>query len=257
MFILYKITNSINDKTYYGQTSQSLKNRWSGHKTRARQNERKTPLYTAMRKHGIDKFRIEQITTVETLQEANELEIKLIRENKSLISQTGYNCSTGGQEEWRQAIRIPKTEEHKKKLRKAHSKFAKPIVQFNWKTGEIIQVWESGKAIGRDRGENWRKNIQVVCKREKGFGYIYDFGWCYKSFWDSVEDKSVFANPNASPHNGLRINCYTKKGEFVREFSSIREAARETGGKATAIGNCLKGRSKSSGGYKWSYVGEE
>jgi group I intron endonuclease len=255
MFILYKITNSINDKAYYGQTSQSLNKRWSGHKTRARQGKRKTPLYTAMRKHGIGNFRIEQITTVETFQEANELEIKLIRENKSLISQTGYNCSTGGQEKWKQAIVISKTEGHKKKLKKAHNKFAKPIVQFDWKTGEIIQVWESGKEVHR-AGYN-RSNVIAVCKREKGFDYVYDFGWCYKSFWDSVEDKSVFANPNASPQNGLRINCYTKKGEFVREFSSIREAARETGGKATAIGNCLKGRSKSSGGYKWSYVGEE
>lgn len=46
-----------------------------------------------------------------------------------------------------------------------------------------------------------------------------------------------------------------KNGSVMAEFKSVREASKALTGRslATAIGNCLAGRSKSSWGYMWKY----
>lgn len=40
----------------------------------------------------------------------------------------------------------------------------------------------------------------------------------------------------------------------INEFNSEWEASEKTGNSFTAINNCLRGRSKSCGGYKWEYA---
>lgn len=254
MFKIYKITNKVNGKIYIGQTKQSLKLRLNGHKssTNTGSNLR---LHQAMRKHGFDNFEIKLLSKFQTKEEVDREEIRLIKELKTQDNKIGYNISDGGDHIF-DCSGIPKTEEHKEKLQKAHRKNAKPIVQFDWKTAEIIKVWPSGKEILR-AGLN-RANIQQLTKRPEGFGYIYESGWTYLSFWEQKEDKSYFADPAATPWNGKRVLCYTKQGEFVREYKTLREAADDLGIKSsTAIGNCLKGRSKSAGGYLWSWADED
>lgn len=42
-------------------------------------------------------------------------------------------------------------------------------------------------------------------------------------------------------------------GNPIKEFFNITQACYETQIKITSIVNCLRGRSKSAGGYKWIY----
>jgi hypothetical protein len=44
-----------------------------------------------------------------------------------------------------------------------------------------------------------------------------------------------------------------KNGNLVQEFDAITSASEITGISRTSIGNCLKGRSKTAGGYVWTY----
>ena len=46
---------------------------------------------------------------------------------------------------------------------------------------------------------------------------------------------------------------YSKDGEFIAEYPSIREAERQTGCKNENICSCCKGKLKSTGGYIWKY----
>lgn len=46
----------------------------------------------------------------------------------------------------------------------------------------------------------------------------------------------------------------TLNGELIQKYNSIKEACNKLGVKRTAIGNCLKKRSKSSHGYLWEYL---
>lgn len=62
MAIIYKITNTINNMIYIGETVQSLQERWWGHMKRVSSGEDK-PLYNDMREYGTEVFTIEQIDT--------------------------------------------------------------------------------------------------------------------------------------------------------------------------------------------------
>ncbi len=90
--IIYKITNIINNKIYIGQTTSNIKKRWGQHKASSR--NKKSKLYNAMRKYGVENFKIEEIVKAESIEELNELEEKIINENNSV--QNGYNIIFGG-----------------------------------------------------------------------------------------------------------------------------------------------------------------
>lgn len=50
--IIYKITNTINGKAYIGQTRQTLKARFTAHKSKARNSDSKALLHVAIREFG-------------------------------------------------------------------------------------------------------------------------------------------------------------------------------------------------------------
>lgn len=92
--VIYKISNSINDKIYIGQTTQPVKERWASHKCDARSGK-ETLLYRAMRKHGVANFKIEVITSTDTFETLNTLEEYYIKK-LSCVSPRGYNLLPGG-----------------------------------------------------------------------------------------------------------------------------------------------------------------
>lgn len=62
--------------------------------------------------------------------------------------------------------------------------------------------------------------------------------------------------PNQSGKNHFRAKAviqYSLTNEYVNEFDTITEAAKETNIKRNCIDNCLRGSSKSAGGYRWKY----
>lgn len=92
-FILYKISNTINNKLYIGQTITGLAKRWGQHKASCIRRKR-SKLYNAMRKYGIDKFKIEEICRVENIEELNKIEKETIEKFDTVYN--GYNITFGG-----------------------------------------------------------------------------------------------------------------------------------------------------------------
>lgn len=91
---IYLITNSVNSKEYIGQTTCTLAQRMTFHRSTMKRG-RQTPLYCAMRKYGFDKFKIELLCECATLKELDEVEIRTISERNAL-SPAGYNLDKGG-----------------------------------------------------------------------------------------------------------------------------------------------------------------
>lgn len=97
--IIYKITNSVNDKVYIGQTTLKLSKRIHGYKNDVfyKKDGEVRPIIAAMRKYGFDKFHFEiledSITTKEELDNRERYYIQLFQ---SLCTQNGYNISPGG-----------------------------------------------------------------------------------------------------------------------------------------------------------------
>jgi group I intron endonuclease len=88
--IIYKITNTVNDKIYIGQTITSLKSRWQSHVSSAKCNK-PWVICSAIRKYGEENFKIEQIDIAHSKVELDDLEVKYI---KDLTPH--YNMCAGG-----------------------------------------------------------------------------------------------------------------------------------------------------------------
>lgn len=92
MAYIYKITNDINDKIYIGKTEFSIEKRFKEHCRDAfKRNNEKRPLYSAMRKYGIEHFYVELIEETDI---PEEREIYWIEKERSF--KNGYNATLGG-----------------------------------------------------------------------------------------------------------------------------------------------------------------
>jgi len=103
---VYKITNTINNKVYIGQTTKSISERFSQHKYTAQRivtdpnlpkdNRRfHMPIAIAMAKHGIENFNIEIVEECHP-EQLDEKEIYWIQFYQSYDMKFGYNATLGG-----------------------------------------------------------------------------------------------------------------------------------------------------------------
>lgn len=92
---IYKITNDINNKVYIGKTLSTIDKRWKEHQRDSQKRRcEQRPLYSAIRKYGIEHFHIEQIeeTTFENINEREKYWIKYYNS----YGRDGYNGTEGG-----------------------------------------------------------------------------------------------------------------------------------------------------------------
>ncbi len=95
MHYLYKITNRINKKNYIGHTI-NIRRRWQAHKSYSKQEKPPQAIHLAMAKYGIDNFQLEVIATCRTQDDADEIEVQLIKQYDSRNKEKGYNIVKGG-----------------------------------------------------------------------------------------------------------------------------------------------------------------
>ena len=92
---IYKITNDLNGKIYIGKTNFTIEKRWKEHcRDYQKETLQKRPLYSAMKKYGIENFSIEEIEQLESPQQAEEREKYWIEYFGSF--KNGYNATIGG-----------------------------------------------------------------------------------------------------------------------------------------------------------------
>ena len=202
MAYIYKIVNDINNKVYIGKTDFSIEKRFKEHCRDAfRRDYEKRPLYSAMKKYGIEHFRIELI---EETNNPDEREIFWIENYGSF--KNGYNATKGGDGKhyadydliynlWdkeklnitqiqkltnydRETIRKAlnshhvSEEERKKYVGKAQQK---PVARIDKDTNEILEILPS--VAEAEKKYNTNKHIGQVCKGNRktagGFKWKY------------------------------------------------------------------------------------
>lgn len=100
--IVYLITNDVTGGKYIGITTQKLGRRWKHHVSHSGKYD--YPLYRAMKKYGIEHFRVSPIeeVTCDTksglIEKLNEVEIKYVSQYRSFVgwNEGGYNLTIGG-----------------------------------------------------------------------------------------------------------------------------------------------------------------
>ena len=215
---IYLITNNINGKTYVGQTRQiKPKNRWRQHT-----NDPRGILKTAFDKYGIDNFEFKTIHEVPN-DELNELEIREISERNTLCPY-GYNLQSGGH-----CVDVhPETREKQKAL---------------W--GPNHPLWN------HKHSDETKMKISEATRGENNPMYG-------KKHTDEVKVKMSKNNHMNGKNGGLapiskKVDAYSLEGEFMQTFDSMKEAGESIGRSSTGINNCIKGRSKTCGGFIWKY----
>lgn len=86
---IYKISNTVNDKVYIGQSIRPIEERFQRHINDAMNNKLDTHFARAIRLYGPDKFYIEQIDTASSQEELTQKEHDWIIYYNSV--ETGYN----------------------------------------------------------------------------------------------------------------------------------------------------------------------
>lgn len=71
----------------------------------------------------------------------------------------------------------------------------------------------------------------------------------------SSQNKShAFLKKENKDSRGKAVNQFDRNGNFLATYASVSEAAEKIGCSVAAISNCCLGRSKTSQGYRWSFV---
>ena len=126
-YTVYCHTNNSNGKKYFGITCQKLVKRFQnggGYKGC-------THFYRAIQEYGWNNFSHDVIAVGLSAEDAKELEIKLIAENKSYLPEFGYNISRGGDGETKYATREEALEAYKQQTKKTNDKNREKIRERN------------------------------------------------------------------------------------------------------------------------------
>jgi group I intron endonuclease len=130
------------------------------------------------------------------------------------------------------------------KMKRNHP-FRKEINQFDIKTNELINSFVSSHEAEEKTGF-LRKHIIGCCKNKKS---CFTVGGFYFRFKDDYFPYTPYI-----PYNIKSVLQYSKEGEFINEFSSLKEAKDFIKAKSKSnIADCCNGKLKTSHGYVWKY----
>ena len=124
--VIYKITNSINNKVYIGQTTQNPKKRFKQHMYEFKRNKQPTPISKAINKYGIKNLIQEVIHECYSKSELNQMEAYYIELYDSCNRNKGYNICERSEDG-----RLCVSEETKQKISKRAKEPYRIVISVN------------------------------------------------------------------------------------------------------------------------------
>ena len=229
---IYRIDNLENGKFYIGQTIQTLQRRWNDHVSDTNNLSDDMVIHLAMRKYGVNMFTMEPIhiveyeTKIELKNQLNELEIQAIEQLKP-----EYNTAKGGL--GHAGLTIPRFGADNHFYGKKHTEEAKKRI------GESSK----GRCLGIKLSEETKKKISEGKKGDK------------HPLKNNPEFllRAIQHMQSLIQSNKKRVSQFTDDDMFIQEFESVKDAAESINVAPSSVTICLKGRSKTSGGFKWKY----
>lgn len=242
---IYVITNLINGKKYVGLTTKDPSVRYLEHVYQSRRGSCCYAIHKAIRKHGIENFRLDVLQTCKTKQELLNAEIRWIDELQTQCKDgCGYNMTAGGD-----GIRdyVP-TIEHRQRLSRAMK--GRTRSPEHCAAIAIAKLGDKNPMHGKKLSEEHRSKIS---KSNKG-----------KRRSDEAR-KKISAGLTGKSQTSLQktarkvVAIDVTDGKDVITFLSVWDAARSFGENASAsnILYCCHGRRKTAYGYRWKFWSSE
>lgn len=124
------------------------------------------------------------------------------------------------------------------------SRAVKPVYCFT-RDLQLVAKYKTMKEAVKATGISHTQLNQVLRLDKKTLSH--GFYWSHEPFL-----KEVVKLKNTG--KAKRVNQYTLQGKYITSYSSCGEAARATRGHQGHIGECCRGRIKTSGGFIWRYA---
>lgn len=150
---IYKVTNTITNKSYIGKTTIGYLKRFNKHILNAEKGINRR-LYDSMRFHGIHNFTVTLEYTASTIEELNAKEIELISKFNTLMP-NGYNMTLGGEGGY---TLTSWTDEERKELYKQQA-LKRTGHKHSKETKEKIGKTQKGKTIPKEVREKISKSL--------------------------------------------------------------------------------------------------
>jgi group I intron endonuclease len=255
--IIYKTTNLINGKIYIGQDKNNNPNYYGSGDL----------IKNAIRKYGKKYFTKDILCVCETIDELNSKEKQYIEEYNSTNKNIGYNISFGGTNgtmlhrkhtnETKLKMKnsslgkkkseshckniglskkgIPLTIEHKQKISNSNPLKGKKIGPHSIDVRKKISMTKKGKKMSDETKLKMSKSHMGIKNHFYGKKHSEEF----------METKRK------------KIIQLTINGEFIKEWNSLSEASKILGIYIGNISNVLRGKYKTTGGFKFKYKNNE
>lgn len=277
---IYKITNTINNKVYIGQ-STDIRRRWTSHvnilnESNKNNSEKQYALHAAMQKYGPDNFLFEVIEEC-PVKDLNDRERYWIKYYNSYLN--GYNENEGGSiirgcpAYVEQVVLLLQTTKYSfEEISKITGASIQSIGNINCgrsfkndtldypiraKTRKVIQYSKEGVELRtfnslveaeKETGVP-ASNIKHVCHHYEN-GQILAGGFQ----WRFIEDKDKLISRNSNSKK--RVGKFDQNGILIQIFESAAEAARAENVIRDHISRVCRGERKSLHGFLWKYIDE-
>jgi predicted GIY-YIG superfamily endonuclease len=227
---VYKITNNITGKIYFGYTSQSLSARFNGHYGEPRD----TIISRTIRKYGKDHFKMELVEEHNNQEIAKSREIWHILEYQTNIRRfpegNGMNMTDGGEgctgykhtselkEKWSKERKGVKQSDDVVERRVAKARKAVYVFDLS---GQLVSEYQSTQEAGVSLGVD-RSNISKCCSNQ--IKTIAGVICQYSPIFDnrSLEHKKCQMMGGENPHSSP-VYAFNVEGEQINYFQSVRE----------------------------------
>lgn len=213
MYCVYKHTNRINGKIYIGITCNKPEYRWGKDGNGYKNN---LHFINAINKYGWENFKHEILKAGLSKEQAEFLEIDLIREANSTNPEYGYNIAPGGN---------AMSDETKSKISNARKQMLKENPALN-------------PMLGKHYSDEEKEIIRQRSIETARYG----------------KNNPMFGMTKGKHPRSKSVAQYDIYGNFIATYTSITEASEATGQHIASIVQVCKGKRKQCRGYVWKYA---
>jgi group I intron endonuclease len=275
-YVVYKHTNTVNDKAYIGFSGLTIIERYGLHLSDMRCGSM-LAFHCALRKHGESVWTHEVLERHETKHAATTAEVRLIAEHKTWAPY-GYNETHGGEggelvgaalERYYAAVRSP--EMRAKRSINAKRSFEDPEIRrrhreaINRPEAKAKQSQSLKVTNARSEVKQRRSVAQLTAQNRPDVKLRKSASLKQANQRDDVRAKrssasrEVGTRPDVKHRKAIKLSKPIEQllfpsFEHIARFSSVTEAANVTGIHYSNISSCALGNRSHAGGFAWRYV---
>jgi group I intron endonuclease len=238
MGYIYLVTNKINGMKYVGQTLQAdVNTRWKSHRSIKKRTVGKI-LHNAYKKYGFDNF-IYKIICICFDEDTNKYEEQYIKKYNTVYP-NGYNLLQGGNNK--------RHNEETRRLLSEMNKGEKHPLFGKKKTPE--QIKQMSERMKGDKNPCFGKKFTEE-ETQKRLDRYKEHPETKEQISNSLKEYYKDCYEKGIKTNGKTVKQYDLNGNFIKEYYSISEAARDMKLRPTTISRACERVNGTSGGYRW------